>query len=210
MQEKTESPSQRKLKKAREYDEFAVSSELTSALILMGGLLLLWAFSAVLNAHLQGIFTEVFSELNILDPEEGLKRVIWKIVPPLSAFLICLFVIALAAQWIQVGWVWGRRKGKKKAQSRIFFTLLKVVVIGAIGFFTMKSVRPSLHPTSICETVFPLLVKVALTLVVLGLGDFIYQKWKFNQNMRMTKQELKDEQREAEGDCQSKSKMRKR
>ena len=210
MQEKTEKPSQRKLKKARERGEFAVSSELTSSLLLAAGLLLLWAFSAVLNTALQEVFTEMFSELNTLDPEEGLQRAFLKVMMPLSVFLMCLFVLALMVQWVQTGWVWGRKKERGKSGSRIFFTLLKVVVIGTIGYLALKGVRPSLHPTSMFEMLFSLLAKVALALVVLGLGDFIYQKWKFNQSMRMTKQELKDEQREAEGDRQIKSQMRKR
>ena len=210
MEEKTEQPSQRKLKKARERGEFVVSSELTSSLILAGGLLLLWAFSTVLNGSLQGIFTEVFYELHTLDPEEGLKRVVLRVILPVSTFLLCLFGLALISKWVQTGWVWGRKKRRGKAQSHIFFTLLKVAVIGAIGYLTLKGVRPSLQPPSIFEMLFFLLIKVALALVVLGLGDFIYQKWKFYQSMRMTKQELKDEQREAEGDRQSKSKMRKR
>ena len=209
MEEKTEKPSQRKLKQARERGEVAISTELTSALVLACGLLLLWFFSTVLKTRLEGIFTEVFSELNILDPEEGLKRVVLKMALPLTIFLVSLTAVAMAAQWVQTGWVWCRRKGKKKAQSRIFFTLFKVAVIGAIGYFTMKVERPSLHPPSI-QMLFSLLLKVALGLLILGIGDLIYQKWKFNQNMRMTKQELKDERRETEGDRQSKSKMRKR
>lgn len=209
MQEKTEKPSQRKLKKARERGEVAHSAELTSTLVLAGGLLLLWSFSTLFHERLRGVFIRIFTRLNTLEPEEAMKEAGGMIVFPLAAILGGLFVLALLAHWVQTGWVWSRKKGKRKAKSRPFFTLLKVTVIGAIGYLTLKTECPSLNPPPLIETLFSLLVKVSLALLVLGIGDFIYQKWKYSQNMRMTRQELKDEQREAEGDSQSKSKMRK-
>lgn len=210
MQEKTEKPSQRKLKKARERGEFAYSAELNFALVLAGGLGLLWLFSTVLSGRLKGIFIGVFSGLNILELEEGLKQVAQEIVVPLVVLLGGILVIALAAHWVQTGWVWSRKRGRKQRRSRLLFSLLKVIVIGGTGYFTLRSASPSLHPSPLHETLFSLLAKVALALLVLGVADFIYQKWRYYQSMRMTKQELKDEQRETEGDRQSKNKMSRR
>ena len=44
--------------------------------------------------------------------------------------------------------------------------------------------------------------------MIISLGDFIYQKVKFNNDMKMTKQEVKDEYKQSEGDPQIKSKIR--
>jgi len=38
--------------------------------------------------------------------------------------------------------------------------------------------------------------------------DFAYQKWKFNEDQKMTKQEVKDEHKEVEGDPKIKSRIR--
>lgn len=46
--------------------------------------------------------------------------------------------------------------------------------------------------------------------MVIALLDFAYQKWKFRQDMMMTKQEVKDEYKNQEGDPQIKGKQRQR
>ncbi len=55
---------------------------------------------------------------------------------------------------------------------------------------------------------FELIWKVGLAYAMIALGDYFYQKWKFKQDMKMTKTELKDETKQAEGDPLMKSKIR--
>ena len=45
---------------------------------------------------------------------------------------------------------------------------------------------------------------------MIGLADFIYQKHKFNEDMKMTKQEVKDEYKNTEGDPQIKGRQRRK
>jgi len=52
-------------------------------------------------------------------------------------------------------------------------------------------------------------VRVAIAMVVLGILDYGYQKWQWEQDMRMTQQELKEELREFEGDPHVKGRIRK-
>ena len=52
--------------------------------------------------------------------------------------------------------------------------------------------------------------KVAIIYLVIGLADYIYQKFKFNRDMRMTKQEIKDEFKQTEGDPKIKGQIRQR
>lgn len=53
------------------------------------------------------------------------------------------------------------------------------------------------------------LVLLTLTMVlVLAVGDFVYQKWRFTEKMKMSKQEVKDENKQQEGDPQIKAKIR--
>lgn len=60
------------------------------------------------------------------------------------------------------------------------------------------------------ETVIDLGIRIAIFYMVLAAVDYIYQKFKFNKDMRMTKQEVKDEYKQAEGDPQIKGKIRQR
>lgn len=51
-------------------------------------------------------------------------------------------------------------------------------------------------------------ITIALILLVLGVMDLTFQKWKHKNDLKMTKQEVKDERKQTEGDAHVKSKMR--
>jgi flagellar biosynthetic protein FlhB len=53
-------------------------------------------------------------------------------------------------------------------------------------------------------------IKVSAIYLILGFADYAYQKHKFHEDIKMTKQEVKDEMKNAEGDPQIKSKQRQR
>ena len=53
-------------------------------------------------------------------------------------------------------------------------------------------------------------LKISLVYLVVGIADFIYQKYRFNEEMKMTKQEVKDEYKNTEGDPQIKGRQRQR
>ena len=46
--------------------------------------------------------------------------------------------------------------------------------------------------------------------MIVGIADFMYQKHKFNEDMKMTKQEVKDEFKNTEGDPQIKGQQKRR
>lgn len=58
------------------------------------------------------------------------------------------------------------------------------------------------------ETVTDLGIRIAIVYMFIALADFVYQKIKFAKDMRMTKQEIKDEYKQQEGDPQIKGKIR--
>lgn len=60
------------------------------------------------------------------------------------------------------------------------------------------------------EIVLELCLKVFLLFCVIGAADFMYQKWKFKEDNKMTKQEVKDEFKNQEGDPKVKGQQRRR
>ncbi len=62
----------------------------------------------------------------------------------------------------------------------------------------------------IATTVTDLGIRVAAVYMIIAAADFIYQKVKFAFDMRMTKQEIKDEYKQSEGDPQIKGRIRQR
>jgi len=55
---------------------------------------------------------------------------------------------------------------------------------------------------------FKIVLSVCLVLIALALFDYVYQKWEFEKDLRMTKQEVKDESKQSEGDPLIKARIR--
>jgi flagellar biosynthetic protein FlhB len=51
-------------------------------------------------------------------------------------------------------------------------------------------------------------MRLAVMLLVMALADYLYQKWDFEKSIRMSKQEIKEEYKQMEGDPQIKNKIR--
>ncbi len=60
------------------------------------------------------------------------------------------------------------------------------------------------------KTVIDLGIRISIIYMIIALGDFAYQKFKFNKDMRMTKQEVKEEYKNQEGNPEIKGKIRQR
>lgn len=50
------------------------------------------------------------------------------------------------------------------------------------------------------DVTFNIVIRCALLLFVIGTFDYIYKKWQDNKDNMMTKQEIKDEYKQSEGD----------
>ncbi len=96
--------------------------------------------------------------------------------------------------------------------------VLKVVVIGWVTYSYINGKTQaviSLMDTDIIEaaafigiTSIDLAVRICLALVCIGALDFVYQWWEFEKSMKMTKQEVKEEHKQIEGNPEVKSKIR--
>ncbi|MBQ6788264.1 MAG: flagellar biosynthesis protein FlhB [Lachnospiraceae bacterium] len=97
-------------------------------------------------------------------------------------------------------------------------SILKVALISYVVYDTIKGDWVYLYkfyemPLNqalelIGNIVINLGLKISLFFLVIAFGDFAYQKYKFNKDIKMTKQEVKDEYKNAEGDPQIKGKIR--
>lgn len=97
-------------------------------------------------------------------------------------------------------------------------SILKVVLISALVYSTIKDDWVYLYkfyemPLNqalelIGNIVINLGLKISLFFMIIAFADFAYQKYKFKQDVKMTKQEVKDEYKNAEGDPQVKGKIR--
>lgn len=58
------------------------------------------------------------------------------------------------------------------------------------------------------EAIFNMLLQVCLAFVAIAFFDFLYQRWEFERQMKMSKQEIKEEYKQTEGDPQIKNRIR--
>lgn len=98
--------------------------------------------------------------------------------------------------------------------------LLKVAIVTAAVYFTIKARLPEMlliyfkTPAQLIELIAEAMLIAAFTgggaFLVISLFDLMFQRYEHNKNMRMTKQEVRDEMKQTEGDPLVKSWLRRR
>ena len=149
--------------------------------------------------------------------------------------LLTGFVVSVIVNLVQVKWAPTAKPLKPKFSKlsplsgvkRLFsfeklFELLKSIVkIFIIGYMAYITLRDKIGMILLLEqfslkegvglvldTVLDMGLRISILYIVVGIADYAYRKWKFHKDMMMTKQEVKDEYKNSEGDPQIKGKIR--
>jgi len=111
-----------------------------------------------------------------------------------------------------------KRIFSKKALVELFKAAAKIGFIAYITFTSIKNqinVFPYLMDMEIHsilnflgQILFSILWKITLFLAILAILDYLYQKFEYETNLKMSKQEVKDEYKNIEGDPLIKGKIR--
>jgi flagellar biosynthetic protein FlhB len=104
------------------------------------------------------------------------------------------------------------------ALAELFKSILKIIIVGSICYMVIKgewSKIPLLADKGVEEIVqftariaLKLIFYVFLLLVALAAADFGFQRYSFAESIKMTKQEIRDENKESEGDPMTKQRIR--
>ena len=99
-------------------------------------------------------------------------------------------------------------------------SLAKIIVLGYIiwiqfrdQFFTfprLMDMTPIQGMVFTGEMILSIAQTAAIIMVFVAAADYLYQWWDYEKNLRMSKQELKEEYKQTEGDPQVKGKIRER
>lgn len=113
-----------------------------------------------------------------------------------------------------------KRMFSKDSLFELVKSIAKIALITLIAYTALKSHIEEIfllyHVTlqqaiaEIGTLVIDVGFRISIIYCIIGAVDYIYQKHKFNEDMKMTKQEVKDEMKNSEGDPQIKSKQRQR
>jgi flagellar biosynthetic protein FlhB len=154
----------------------------------------------------------------------------------IAPIVIGFLVIGLAAGYLQVGFMFspkamqpsfekmnpltGMRKIllSRRSVVELAKSIVKIVVVGMVAYGGLQDVlaeTPTLVDSDpagllgfIGQAGFSIGLRTGLAFLVLAAVDYFYQRFEFEKEMRMSKEEVKEETKSTEGDPQVKSRVR--
>lgn len=146
-----------------------------------------------------------------------------------------LLIFALAINYAQVGVIFAKKaltpdfkrinpaEGFKKLFSmrslaELLKGLLKILIVGLVSYFVIVKWQDAyllLPNRTVSEIIgftvslfFELTIKITIALFFLAAADFAYQKWQHTKSLKMSKEEVKEDMKQQEGDPQVKGRIR--
>lgn len=200
------------------------------------GLRVLWEYiygniagyaTHVLSNLAQSTTTEAISEIFL-----GIMLLLGKTALPI---MLGIMIFGLAVNFYQVGFMitteplgfkldklnpingFGRIFSKRSIVE-LLKSVFKIIIIGFFLYLFLKDEIPYMpyfiyydlahSMTEIADKIFTMAFQVIAVIFVLAVADYAYQQWQMTQDLMMTKQEVKDEYKQTEGDPQIKGKIK--
>jgi flagellar biosynthesis protein FlhB len=232
---KTEQPTAKRLRDARGRGEVPKSRDFSAALVLVSAALGLGFVAGPLGSAFERVMRQVLLEAARPSATRLLPTLAYaageaaSVLAPLLALLV---VVAGAVAFVQVGPVFapgavmpkwsrlsptqfGTRLVGREQWIELAKATLKGIVVGWMAVAAIEAVLPlsaglmEAEPRAslalIARTMSALLLRGAVVLLAFGALDFFYQRWRFVHDQRMTKDEVRREHRESEGDPHAKA-----
>ena len=108
----------------------------------------------------------------------------------------------------------------KDSIFELFKSIIKITVIIYIAYLSIRDKAndifllydmPVNQALALCgDVIINTGLKISLIYLIVGIADYIYQKYRFKEEMKMTKQEVKDEYKNTEGNPEIKGRQRQR
>lgn len=174
-------------------------------------------------------------EMNVLDFIDFARDMVVSFLVLLGPLFALIVIAAIFSNIIQVGFMLSGKsimpklskldpiKGfgrlfSKQSVMELFKTLFKLVIVSSIGYITIMNEMKNIYLLGDMEidsivvyflgTAFKLFIRCALAMIVIVIIDYAFQKYEFENKLKMTKQEVRDEHKNTEGDPQVKSRIR--
>ncbi len=243
-QEKTEDPTTKRLKQARNRGQVAKSTEMTTSAIMLFGGLLVFILGGNIFGTVMNFMREMFMQSSTLDINfTNFIYYYGKLMGLLAGILLpvmfTIFIVILASEISQVGLKIATEKFTKglnfkqifnpfKGLKRIFFSgrsmfelaksFVKLLILGLVVYSVIRNQEEEIiglleRPFAdfadfMVALSFEMVMKVAAVYIVIAVTDWIYQKHRHKEDMKMTKFEVKEEHKQAEGDPKIKARLR--
>ena len=230
-QERTEQPTARRREEARRQGQVARSTDVTSAAVLLGEQLLGDTVAMVA----QGLTRAARADLGpdqaialLIDGGMTVAKLVWPflVVPAVLALAgnllqtrFALAQNALAPQWNRLNPLTGltRLLGRRGVFESVK-AFAKLAAVGAVGYGTISADWPRLLAlgqggagaiiAGVAQVVLNLWLAVGTAYLAIAALDYGYQWWEHERGLRMTKEELREELRNTEGNPLLRSRLR--
>lgn len=87
----------------------------------------------------------------------------------------------------------------------LLYNLIKRDIVPVARMIDMDTLNSAAY---MLKMVFDLVIKVSMTFGVVAFFDYLYQRWEFERDLKMTKQEVKDEFKQTEGNPEIKGRIK--
>ena len=221
--EKTEKATPKKRRDARKKGQTAKSQDIVTAVMLLAVFLFLYFGASSIGSPMMALFRQAFSKYMLQ---------LASMLLPVMAVALLAGVVGNVAQTGLLFTGEGLKPNINKINpvaglKRIFSiralvellkSVLKMAVVGVVAFYVIwaniqdisglpfKSAGDTLAAVGHLAAITGISASVAL--FVLAVLDYLYQRFDFEKNIRMSKQEIKEEFKNMEGDPLIKSKIR--
>lgn len=239
--DKTEQPTPRRIRKAREQGQVPQSQEFSSfvtlvvmvaAVALLAPHLLNWATTELRQGLGAGnnVFADQRTFMSFVSTK--LMNVLLVTAPILAALVVAGIAGSVlvsgpnfSAKAVQfklnaINPVAGfGRLFNAKSLVKLICSICKLLFVGAVVWFYVQNRIEALAAlrwawstqiiAAMAQLILGMMIRVCIALLVVALADLAWQKWKYIEDLKMTKQEVKDERKETEGAPEVKVRIRK-
>lgn len=239
-QDRSEQATPFKLREARKRGQVSKSLEVNSLLVLSAGLAALYFLGEKMISQQLAFSRSVFNNIHRFPMEpthltQWFEMAFFYVINIFWPLLAALMIIGIAANMFQTGPIFSlfpikpdikrldpiagfKRVFSKKLLFESLKTFIKLFVFGAVLYFAVMAMLPSLfslisidpdfYALFLLDSTRSLMSKMLLVLLLIALLDLMYSKWDFANRMRMSRREVKEEVKRREGDPQVRAKRR--
>jgi flagellar biosynthesis protein FlhB len=236
-EERTEKATPKRRTEARKKGQVAKSREIPSVTVLLGGILVLFLTSSYAYQHLALTMVRYLRQSTQLTLDSANLQtlsfdIFQVLMVTLGPIMIGVMVISLITQYAQVGFLFSteslapnfsrlfswRRLFSMQAIMELVKSLAKIAIVGGVAYYTLSQELSNIVPLMdqevqsifqyICSVSFRLCLKTVMVMLVLAALDYLYQRWTYEKGLRMSRQDLKEEGKQTEGDPLIKARIR--
>ena len=230
----------KKRQEARRKGQVFKSQEAVAALMLIAFVGILYVWLPRMVEKLTLIFPYIFSlstEWDLRSVSTLASNMLWLGIQVVGPVFLVGFLVALGVNYYQVGVLFttevlkpqlsrisllsgAKRMFGAKAWVNLIKSLIKLVIIGYFVFATVRDriqvypamMRLEIGQTAILlgEALWQMAWKIAAAFTVIVIIDYVYERWDYEQNLKMTHEELKQEHKDTEGNPELKGEIKRK